>query len=153
MARFICLALSAGLVVPAWAQNQLKQSVNDVLLRGDVVAHNIQVAIMTHLIEDQTFQVSKQSPEEPTILPRILVKKDSSFTFDWTPGQHARYLMEELRQGVHTLQASATPRGMDAVAFAGAREYWPQLRDISCQDAPGTKYYDLDGFPQYCRDK
>jgi hypothetical protein len=124
-----------------------------VLLRGDIVANNIQTAILAHITEDPVFQVSKQSPEDPRNGPKILVKKDSSIAFDWTDGQHARYLMELLRQGIHALQASGNARGMDAIALAGGREYWPKLRDISCHDAPGTRYYDLDGFEAFCPEK
>jgi hypothetical protein len=121
-----------------------------ILLKGEIVAGNIQTAFTSHILDDPHFRQEKQLPEEEQNHPKILVFKDGSFVFDWTPGQHARYLMEELRQGIHILQSVEKPRGFDVIALAGAREYWPKLRDISCQENPGIRYYDLDGFEEYC---
>jgi len=146
----VSFVLLTAWLAPLRGQNPAVESANDVLLRGEIVAGNMQTAITAHLTEDPSFHLSKQLPEDRTPLPRILVKKDGRFAFDWTPGQHARYLMEQIRQGIHSLQASANARGMDAVALAGGRECWPKLRDISCHDAPGTRYYDLDGFEEFC---
>jgi hypothetical protein len=134
------------------AQEASRESVEDVLRKGEIVASNIQTAITTHLTFDSTFKVSKQLPEDPQPIPKILVKKDGSFEFDRTPGQHARSLMEEIRQGIHVLQSSDKPRGLDVVALAGGREYWPKLRDISCHESPGIRYFDLDGFTRFCPD-
>jgi hypothetical protein len=61
--------------------------------------------------------------------------------------------MEDLRQGIHVLQSADKPRGFDVIALAGARECWPKLRDTSCRETPGIRYYDLDGFEQYCPSK
>jgi hypothetical protein len=58
--------------------------------------------------------------------------------------------MEDLRQGVHALKSAEKPRGLDIVAVTGAREYWPKLRDISCHESPGVRYYDLDGVERFC---
>jgi hypothetical protein len=49
----------------------------------------------------------------------MLVLKEG-FLFDWTPGQQARHLMEDLRQGIHILQSADKPRGIDVIALAGA---------------------------------
>jgi hypothetical protein len=121
----------------------------DVLLKGTVVAGNIQTAIAGHLALDPAFSMKKQQPEEKYPDPKMLVLKDR-FLFDWTAGQQARHLMEDLRQGIHILQSVDKPRGFDVIALAGAREYWPKMRDISCRETPGIRYYDLDGFEQYC---
>lgn len=134
------------------AQKPLPESVEEILRKGEIVAKNIQTAITAHLTQDPDFKVSKQLPEDPHATPKMLVKRDGSFEFDWTPGQHARSLMEEIRQGIHVLQSSDKPRGLDVVALAGGREYWPKLRDISCHEQPGIQYYDLDGFSQFCPD-
>jgi hypothetical protein len=98
---------------------------DEVLFRGDIVAGNIQTALGAHLAEDPRFRLMKQLPEDRQNDPKMVVKKDGSFYFDWTPGQHARYLMEEIRQGVHELQSAEKPQGLDIVALAGGREYWP----------------------------
>jgi hypothetical protein len=132
------------------AQKPLPESVEEILRKGEIIAKNIQTAITSHLTQDPEFKVSKQLPEDPQPVPKILVKKDGSFEFDRTPGQHARSLMEEIRQGIHILQSSDKPHGLDVVALAGGREYWPKLRDISCHESPGIRYFDLDGFARFC---
>lgn len=124
----------------------------EILTKAQIVSKNIQTAITAHITDDPTFTDKKQLPEETKTEPKKLVLKNG-FLFDWTPGQEARYLMEELRQGIHVLQSIDKPRGFDVIALAGAREYWPKLRDISCHETPGIRYYDLDGFEQYCPTK
>jgi hypothetical protein len=154
MIRMIAVATIGLLCVSANAQSTTHETDSEVLQHGEIVAGNILTAIKMHLVDDPTFQVTKQIPEDARPdRPKILVKRDGKIVFDWTPGQEARYLMETIRQGLHAIQSSGKPRGIDAVALAGGREYWPKLRDISCHDAPSTRYYDLDGFEQYCPDK
>ena len=131
-------------------QKPATQSVDDVLLKAESVSHNIGEAITEHITKDANFHWTKQLPEDKRPDPGILVKKDGSFSFDWTPGQHARHLMEELRQGIHQLQSVEKPSGLDSIALVGAREYWPKVRDISCRESPGIRYYDLDGYEQFC---
>jgi hypothetical protein len=125
----------------------------DVLRHGQIVADNIQTAILAHVTEDANLRRDKQLPEDKQNEPKLLVFKDGSFVFDWTPGQEARYLMEELRQSLHILQSVDKPKGLDIVALVGAREYWPKLRDISCRENLGIRYYDLDGFEEFCATK
>jgi hypothetical protein len=139
-----------ALLVPSLLAPAQSATEADVLSRAQIVAGNIQEAITGHVTEDANFQQNKQLPEDKQNEPKILVFKDGSFAFDWTPGQEARYLMEKLRQGLHILQSVEKPTGFDVIALAGAREYWPKLRDISCHENPGVRYYDLDGFEQYC---
>ncbi len=137
-------------ISPTWAQDEPEA---EVLRHGEIVADNIQTAITIHITEDENFRRDKQMPEDKQNHPKALVFKDGSFVFDWTPGQQARYLMEELRQGLHILQSVDKPRGLDIVALTGARDYWPKLRDISCHENSGIRYYDLDGFEQFCPTK
>jgi hypothetical protein len=148
-------ALGAVLVfwvawIDATGQVRGKDSVQDVLRRGEIVASNIQVAIISHLTEDADFHPTKQEPEEKMYPANLLVFKDGTVKFDWTTGQEARHLIEEMRQGVHELHSALKPRGLDVVVFAGVKETWPSLRDIACAEFPGIRYYDLDGFEQYC---
>ena len=145
--KSLVIAIIAGTL---FSTANAQESVADVLTKGEIVAGNIATAIHSHVALDPEFQISKQLPEDKHDSPKILVKKDETFVFDWTAGQQARYLMEEIRQGIHALQASTKPRGFDAVALAGGREYWPKLRDISCREHPGIRYYDLDGLTQFC---
>jgi hypothetical protein len=155
IAIFIALvAALCGAQTPALrGQKPAGESVNDVLLKAGMVADNIEVAITGHITDDVNFRRTKQLPEDRRDLPTPLVKKDGSFEFDWTPGQHARYLMESLRQGIHALQSVEKPKGFDVITLTGAREYWPKVRDIFCHENPGIRYYDLDGFEQYCPEK
>jgi len=148
-----------GLVIAAVAlcsacvlSSQKRSSTDDeTLLKGEVVAGNIETAITAHLTSDPDFQIVKQLPEDPhPKLPKMLLKQDGGIVLDWTAGQQAASLMEDIRQGLHALQAAHSPRGLDIVAFAGGREYWPKLRDIFCREYPGVRYYDLDGFEQFC---
>lgn len=153
----IITMLIAGLVTVApqygITQQTSKPDTEETLRKGQIVAGNIQTAITGHILDDPSFRQNKQLPEDPQNHPRILTFKDGSFAFDWTPGQEARYLMEEMRQGIHILQSVDKPRGIDIIALTGAREYWPKLRDISCGENPGIRYYDLDGFDEYCPSK
>jgi hypothetical protein len=131
-------------------QKTANQYVDDVLLKAEIVSSNIQQAIRDHFRSDANLRLTKQLPEDKRPDPGILIKKDGSISFDQTPGQHARRLMEELRQGIHQLQSVEKPSGLDGIALEGAREYWPKVRDISCSESPGIRYYDLDGFEQFC---
>jgi hypothetical protein len=152
------LGVAAGLTLLAGlrAKSQILPSADaaqaETLRKGQIVAKNIQTAFTEHIVDDPTFGERKQLPEEKQTDPKVLALKDG-FLFDWTPGEEARYLMEKLRQGVHALQSVDKPRGFDVVALSGAREFWPKLRDISCHETPGVRYYDLDGFEQYCPTK
>lgn len=147
-----CLVLVAGLRAESQILPSADETQAEILRKGTIVAGNVQTAITNHILDDPTFPNKKQLPEETQNHPKILTLKDG-FLFDWTPGQQARYLMEELRQGIHILQSVDKPRGFDVIALNGAREYWPKLRDISCHETPGIRYYDLDGFEQYCPTK
>jgi hypothetical protein len=134
-------------------QNSIKESDDDVFVHAGVAAHNIEEAITEHITNDPNFQQTKQLPEDRRPFPGVLIKKDGTFSFDWTTGQHARYLMEELRQGIHTLLSVEKHSGLDGIALDGARESWPKVRDISCRESPGIRYYDLDGFEKYCPER
>ena len=146
--------LSKFFLVSLWGTTTaFGQSSDEILSKADIVSKNLQTAISVHLQSDLTFRVTTQAPADPQPEPKMLVMKDGTFRFSWTAGQHARYLMENLRQGIHALQSADKPFGLDAVALSGVREYWPKLKDISCHDSPGTRYYDLDGFEQFCTAK
>jgi hypothetical protein len=145
------LLLCVFAISHAGAKGLDSETTEDVLRKGATVAHNLQTAIAEH--EADGFSAPKQFPEEKRDLPPLLVRKDGSWDFDWTSGQQARFWMEDIRQGVHALQSAPKPRGFDVIALAGGREYWPKLRDISCRENPGIRYYDLDGFEQYCPTK
>jgi hypothetical protein len=153
-ASFVCIAFILGVCgahsSTLGGQKPASQSVDDILLKAEIAAHNVGEAITEHITNDANFHWTKQLPEDKRPDPGILVKKDESFSFDWTPGQHARHLMEELRQGIHQLQSAEKPSGLDGIALAGAREYWPKVRDISCAESPGIRYYDLNGYSQFC---
>lgn len=135
------------------SQTPVSETTADVLRRGAIVAHNIQEAMDLHIEHGDSINTRKQLPEDKRDPPPPLIQKNGDWDFDWTAGQQARYLMEEIRQGIHVIRTAQQARGMDAVALAGAQEYWPKLRDISCRENPGIRYYDLDGFEQYCPTK
>jgi hypothetical protein len=152
---FCAMALAAfGLHATTMSgQKPEDKSPDAVFVEATIAAHNIEEAISDHILADPNFHWAKQLPEDKREVPPPLITKDGSFEFDWTIGQHARYLMEELRQGVHALQSVQKPAGLDPIALAGARESWPKMRDISCHENPGIRYYDLDGIEQYCPTK
>jgi hypothetical protein len=118
-----------------------------------MINNNVQTALQIHWKEDPHFKGQKQLPEDKQNPPKMLFLKDNSILFDWTPGQRARYLMEDLRQGIHELQSADKASGTDIVAVSTAREIWPELRDISCHENPGIRFYDLDGVPHFCPTK
>jgi hypothetical protein len=133
------------------SQNSKKQSQEDVLTMGDIANHNIQDALEAHAVSDPGFNPQKRQPVEQVRGFDTLVYKNS-FKLDWTTGQHARYLMEELRQGIHELQSATHPQGLDGMALEGARSAWPKLRDVVCTIYPGVRYFDLNGSENYCAD-
>ena len=149
----VCTVVLFCLCGNAQSAKPVDSDTEEILRKGEIISKNIQTAFIEHITEDSNFRQEKQLPEDQQNHPKILVFKDGSWAFDWTPGQEARYLMEELRQGVHILQSVEKPRGLDVMVLSGAREYWPKLRDISCRENPGIRYYDLDGFEQYCPSK
>lgn len=136
----------------ALAQTGTNRNDGDFHLAG-IAADNLEKAIQSHLTSTEDFQLTKQLPEDRQNDPHPLVLKDGTFYFDWTPGQQARYLMEQLRQGIHALQAAPRAQALDATTLKGARDSWPKMRDISCRENPGIRYYDLDGAEQYCPTK
>ncbi|WP_433965134.1 hypothetical protein [Tunturiibacter gelidiferens] len=142
--------LIAGQLNFVRAQKSNILETSETLHKAEIVDGNLQTAITAHIKEDPHFHISKQLPEDKQNEAKMLFHKDGGFEFDWTAGQHARYLMEDLRQGIHALQSADKLRGLDTIALSGAREYWPKLRDISCHESPGTRYYDLDGMEQFC---
>jgi hypothetical protein len=149
--RWIAVCVTAlFLASSVVAQNKTPESVDETLMLGDIVATNIQTALSPHIALDGEFTLKKQEPADSVRDFAVLFYKDGTMAFDWTTGQHARYLMEELRQGIHELQSASKPRGLDVVALGGARDAWPKLRDIACKEYPGIRYYDLDGFERYC---
>lgn len=130
-------------------QSSKKQSQEDVLTMGDIANHNIQDALEAHAVSDPGFNPQKQQPVEQVRGFDTLVYK-ASFKLDWTTGQHARYLMEELRQGIHELQSATHPQGLDGMALEGARSAWPKLQEVVCTIYPGVRYFDLNGSENYC---
>jgi hypothetical protein len=140
----------ALLLAGAVAFGQSRESSDEDFHLAEIAAHNIPEAITAHLADDASFQMNKKQPEDKLPDPPILLRKDGSFSFDWTPSQHARHLMEDLRQGIHALQSAQQARGLDSIALDGARKIWPKMRDIFCRDNPDVQYYDLDGIKQYC---
>jgi hypothetical protein len=151
VALVVCFCLLAGYRLAG--QTTSPETTEEILFKGQVVLVNIQTAIKAHQAIDPAFQIQKQWPEDEQNAPKVLVLKDGKAYFDWSRGQQARYLMEALRQGLHALQAVDKPTSSDVEALKGAREYWPKLRDISCRENLGIRYYDLDGFEQYCPTK
>lgn len=68
---------------------------------------------------------------------------------DETPAQHARRSMECIRQALYALKFAKQSLGT-MIGTPQALESWPKLRDIACQDRPGSRYYNLDGVEQFC---
>ena len=147
------LALCNAQTTSTGRQKPSLTTTDKALIDAQVAAQNIEQAIAGHFTDDPNFQWKKQLPEDKRDLPPPLIKRDGTFDFDWTLGQHARYLMETLRQGIHALQSVEKHVGLDGIALSGARESWPKMRDISCRESPGIRYYDLDGFEQYCPER
>ena len=157
MTRFLLLLLAVAIATPFAASQQppapqhTQAKEGDLTLAdGDVASWNIEQAIEDHETVDPTFHPVPQQPEIKRHSADVLVQKDGKIILDWTPRQHARYLMEEIRQGLHIIQSAPKPSVGDAFALEQGRRLWPKLRDISCRDAPNTMYYDLDGFERYC---
>ncbi len=142
---FVIVAMLAA----AFQLDAKQDNVEEILRQADIAANNIQSAITAHLAEP-TFVLKKQKPELNLRCFDILAFKDGSIKLDWTVGQHARCRMEDLRQGIHELQSTDQPRGLDAIALPVSKSLWPKLRDIVCHEYPGIQYYDLDGFEQFC---
>src|ERR1700722_15151998 len=109
-----CLSLIVCVQVRAQV---VPDTTEDILRKGGNVSSNIQTAVSEHLALDHSFKLTKQLPELKSDLPPLLFYKDESWIFDWTPGQQARFIMEDIRQGLHALQGAEKPTGFDIVAL------------------------------------
>lgn len=135
-------AFSSAQVVPNIQTDHL-------LFEGQRIDNDLQAAILTHLKNDPHFKDLKQEPQDTQYAGHILVMSDNTIESDWTSGQHARFLMEELRQGIFSLgKAKRTP--IDDYILINANMIWPLIRDLACQDKHKVRYYDLNGAEQFC---
>jgi hypothetical protein len=69
-----------------------------VLFGGDLAAFSLSNGISMMQMQSQ-LAIQHQEPELKIPFP-VLLQSRHEMVIDWTDGQHARYLMEEIRQGV-----------------------------------------------------
>jgi hypothetical protein len=122
----------------------------EVIFQAEAAALYLQKAIEEHTFREPSFRPHKQQPEDRLPDPPTLLHRDGRLTLDWTPTQHARFLMERLRQGLHAVQSAERSWTIDILALESARAAWPQMRDMFCAENPEVVYYDPDGFKHYC---
>lgn len=145
---------------PAWllllvvtvAYGQTQKADDEAIFAATTAAWNLDNGIAQHLAQDgPNFHPTKQQPEDNNAsLPSLLLRKDGTAFDPATPGQQARELMEELRQGIHALQSAEKAEALDAMALDQGRASWLKMRDIFCRQYPDVRYYDLDGAERYC---
>jgi hypothetical protein len=121
-----------------------------VLFGGDLAAFSLSNGISMMQMQSQ-FAIQHQEPELKIPFP-VLLQTRHEMVIDWTDGQHARYLMEEIRQGVYALRGHEENNFDAFVGIRKGRELWPKIRDIACKDKPSLLYYHLDGTKDYCPD-
>lgn len=126
---------------------------DQILFEAEAAARFLQKAIEEHTYREQNFHPRRQFPEDRLPETPTLLHRDGSLTPDWTPPQHARYLMERLRQGIHAVQGADRSWTIDILALESARAAWPGVRDLFCSVHPEVVYYDSDGFKHYCPGK
>jgi hypothetical protein len=118
------------------AQAGKASSSEDLLIEGDIANHNLLDALDFHFVSNPEELLKKQEPQEKVLDFGILVFESGKLQLDWTTGQHARYLLEEIRQAIHQLQSASCSIGLDGMAIDNGRAVWPKLRDLTCQEYP-----------------
>lgn len=127
-----------------------KLNTDQILFDAEAAARFLQKAIEEHTYREPNFRPHRQFPEDKLPPTPTLLHRDGSLTPDWTPEQHARFLMEQLRQGIHAVQGAERSWTIDILALESARAAWPGVRDLFCSVHPNVVYYDSDGFKHYC---
>lgn len=130
-----------------------KLNSDQILFDAEAAAHFLQKAIEEHTYREPNFRPRRQFPEDRLPPTPMLLHRDGALTPDWTPEQHARALMEQLRQGMHAVQGAERSWTIDILALESARAAWPGVRDLFCSAHPNVVYYDSDGFKHYCPEK
>jgi hypothetical protein len=159
--KFVLLVLAALVATPAFAQNANKTppSVSNAssdataLSVGEIAAFSLVNAESYQMQEDPNYVPPKPQIQEKVTQPGIVLFRNPDGTdrleMDWTVGQHARSLMEQLRISMWRYQAGkANPAGL--IGVNQAADAWPKLRVIYCREYPGGRYIDLQGQIQYC---
>jgi hypothetical protein len=121
-----------------------------VIFEAEAAALYLQKAIEEHAARETRFRPHKQQPEDILPNPPMLERRGGGCYQDWTISQHARFLMEKLRQGIHAVHTAEYAWTIDILALESARRAWPQVRDLFCAANPEAVYYDTDGFRHYC---
>jgi hypothetical protein len=146
------LLLSAVTLIALVSSGQKNKSDKDVLMEGDLTLSEVQDALSLHLsAHPDTYVLVKPEYQEKVPVPGIVVFKDNHIELDWTTGQHAHSLSENLRLGVYELAAQKS-EGIDLMAIDHAKRIWPNVKALYCHEYPGARYFDLSWHEQYCEE-
>jgi hypothetical protein len=143
------LPLLLLLCAQSFGQTPQQKTVDRILFDADIACSNLLDALQQQKIEDPTFVVHSQLPEDPQPQPQPIFFKDGHMELNVTPAQHARSSMECIRQALYGLKFAKQSVGA-MIGTPQALESWPELRDIACQDRPASRYYNLEGLEQFC---
>jgi hypothetical protein len=123
-----------------------------VLTEGDLALSEVLDALSLHAEQPQSFVSVKPNVKEKVAEPGMIVFKNRSLTLEWTNGQHAHSLVENLRISIRELAAQRS-EGLDVMALDHANHIWPEVKIIYCHAYPGARYFDLAWHEQYCEEK
>jgi hypothetical protein len=124
-----------------------------ILSKGEIAAWSLTEAKSVQLQEDPKYVPPEPKLREKVTQPGLVIFKNPDGTErleqDWTPGQHARSLMESIRIAIWTYQAGK-PNTAGTIGVPQAVDVWPKLRGIYCRQYSGGRYIDLQGQVQFC---
>jgi hypothetical protein len=150
MKRLFLLSSISLIAIVATAQQS--KSDKDVLMEGDLALSEVQDALSLHLnAHPDTYVLVKRKYQEKVPVPEMVVFKDNHIELDWTTGQHAHSLSENLSLGVYELAAQRS-EGIDLMSLDHARRIWPEVKALYCRGYPGARYFDLGWQEQYCEE-
>ncbi|SRR6266568_7471548 len=148
----LVLMLSASVLLTSLNVAPKNRSNEEVLIEGDLALSEVTDALALHLSTHRdTYVLVKSNSKEKVPQPGMLVFRNQ-IKLDWTTGQHAHSLVENLRLGVYEL-AAQKPEDLDLMALDHGKRIWPDVRNIYCREYPGARYFDLAWQEQYCEEK
>jgi len=148
----LVLMLFASILLASPNLAPKNRSNEEILIEGDLAFGEVTDALALHLnAHPDTYVLVKPNLKEKVPEPGMLVFKNQ-IKLDWTTGQHAHSLVENLRLGVYELGAQKS-EGLDSMALDHGKRIWPEVRNIYCREYPGARYFDLAWQEQYCEEK
>jgi hypothetical protein len=148
----LLLMLWVSILLASLGISPKSRSDEEVLVDGDLALSEVTDALALHMnAHRDTYVLVKPDLKEKVPEPGMLIYKNQ-VKLDWTTGQHAHSLVENLRLGIYELGAQK-PEELDSLALDHGKRIWSEVRSTYCREYPGARYFDLAWREQYCEEK